>query len=217
MVEESRLDIQRCAFEGRAMRVRDSVREAGSGTLESKQGPKMIEIRLQGRGGQGVVVASEILARACFEEGRYPQCYSLFGGERRGAPVAAFVRISDSKIYLKCDIDHPNHLVLFDKTLFDEKEILERVVPGGFLLFNMDEYQSDALKNYTVGTIDALEISKRNALGAMVNTAILGAYIRLTRIVSLDRLLKVITETVPGAIDQNVAAATEAYERVSII
>ena len=177
----------------------------------------MIEIRLQGRGGQGVVVASEILARACFEEGMYPQCYSLFGGERRGAPVAAFVRISDSKIYLKCDIDHPNHLVLFDKTLFDEREILERVVPGGFLLFNMDEYQSDALENYTVGTIDALEISKKNALGAMVNTAILGAYIRLTQIVSLDRLLKVITETVPGAIDQNVAAAREAYERVSII
>jgi len=217
VVEESRLDIQCCAFEGRAMGVRDSVREAGSGTLESKQGPKMIEIRLQGRGGQGVVVASEILARACFEEGMYPQCYSLFGGERRGAPVAAFVRVGDSKIYLKCDIDHPNHLVLFDKTLFDEKEILERVVPGGFLLFNMDEYQSDALKGYTVGTIDALEISKKNALGAMVNTAILGAYIRLTQIVSLDRLLKVIEETVPGAIDQNVAAAREAYERVSII
>ena len=178
----------------------------------------MIEIRLQGRGGQGVVVASEILARACFEEGMYPQCYSLFGGERRGAPVAAFVRISDSKIYLKCDIDHPNHLILFDKTLFSEKEILEQVVPGGFLLFNMDEsYQSDAFKDYTVGTINALEISKKNGLGAVVNTAVLGAYIRLTQIISLDRLLKVIKETVPAAIDQNVSAAKEAYEKLSII
>lgn len=55
----------------------------------------MIEIKFQGRGGQGVVVASEILARACFEAGMYPQCYSLFGGERRGAAVAAFVRVSD--------------------------------------------------------------------------------------------------------------------------
>ncbi len=194
------------------------MRETGSGTLELKQGPKMIEIRLQGRGGQGVVVASEILARACFEEGMYPQCYSLFGGERRGAPVAAFVRISDSKIYLKCDIDHPNHLILFDKTLFSEKEILEQVVPGGFLLFNMDEsYQSDAFKDYTVGTINALEISKKNGLGAVVNTAVLGAYIRLTQIISLERLLKVTKETVPAAIDQNVSAAKEAYEKLSII
>jgi len=194
------------------------VRETGSGTLELKQGPKMIEIRLQGRGGQGVVVASEILARACFEEGMYPQCYSLFGGERRGAPVAAFVRISDSKIYLKCDIDHPNHLILFDKTLFSEKEILEQVVPGGFLLFNVDEsYQSDAFKDYTVGTINALEISKKNELGAVVNTAVLGAYIRLTQIISLERLLKVTKETVPAAIDQNVSAAKEAYEKLSII
>ncbi len=178
----------------------------------------MIEIRLQGRGGQGVVVASEILARACFEEGMYPQCYSLFGGERRGAPVAAFVRISDNKIYLKCDIDHPNHLIVFDKVLFNEKEILKQVVAGGFLLLNMDEgYQSVALQDYTVGTIDALEISKRNGLGAVVNTAILGAYIRLTQVISLDRLLKVIKETVPGAIDQNVAAAREAYERLSVM
>ena len=194
------------------------MRETGSGTLELKQGPKMIEIRLQGRGGQGVVVASEILARACFEEGMYPQCYSLFGGERRGAPVAAFVRISDSKIYLKCDIDHPNHLILFDKTLFSEKEILEQVIPGGFLLFNMDgSYQSDAFKDYTVGTINALEISKKNGLGAVVNTAVLGAYIRLTQIISLERLLKVTKETVPAAIDQNVSAAKEAYEKLSII
>lgn len=190
----------------------------GSRAVELRQGPKMIEIRLQGRGGQGVVVASEILARACFEEGMYPQCYSLFGGERRGAPVAAFVRISDSKIYHKCDIDHPNHLIVFDKALFSEKEVLEQVVPGGFLLLNVDEeYQSGALKDYTVGTINALEISKRNGLGAVVNTAILGAYIRLTQVISLDRLLKVIEETVPGAIDQNVAAAKEAHEIVSLM
>jgi len=178
----------------------------------------MIEIRLQGRGGQGVVVGSEILARACFEEGMYPQCYSLFGGERRGAPVAAFVRISDNKIYLKCDIDHPNHLIVFDKALFNEKEILKQVGAGGFLLLNMDEgYLSAALKDYTVGTIDALEISKRNGLGAVVNTAILGAYVRLTQVIGLDRLLKVIEETVPGAVDQNVAAAREAYERLSVM
>jgi len=177
----------------------------------------MIEIKFHGRGGQGVVVASEILARACLEQGMYPQCYSLFGAERRGAPVAAFVRVSDEKIYLKCDIDHPNHLILFDTTLVNEKEISEQVVPGGFLLLNGDNsYNRDALKSYTVGSVDALKIARKNGLEAIVNTAILGAYVRLTEIVSLDMLLKVIRDTVPRAIDQNVAAAQEAYEKLSL-
>ena len=177
----------------------------------------MIEIKFQGRGGQGVVVASEILARACFGQGKYPQCYSLFGAERRGAPVAAFVRVSDEKIYLKCDIDHPNHLILFDTTLVNEKQISEQMVPGGFLLRNGDNsYNSDALKSHTVGSVDALKIARKNGLEAIVNTAILGAYVRLTEIVSLDTLLKVIRDTVPGAIDQNVAAAQEAYEKLSL-
>ena len=122
----------------------------------------MIEIKFQGRGGQGVVVASEILSRACFEEGHYPQCFSVFGGERRGAPVASFIRISDEKIYLKCDIDRPGHLVFFDGSLFDEKRISEQITHGGVLLLNTDEVcQFGALGDLKVGQINALEISKK--------------------------------------------------------
>jgi len=179
---------------------------------------RMIQIKFLGKGGQGVVVASEILARACFEENLYSQCFSLYGGERRGAIVAAFVRIDQKKIYLKCDIDRPNHLILFDKSLFNEKEVIEQVEPGGYLLLNMEKsHPLNALKPYKVGQINALEISKKNGLGAIVNTAILGAYVRLTNIISLDMLLKVISETVPTAADQNVMAAKEAYERLSVV
>jgi len=178
----------------------------------------MIEIKFLGKGGQGVVIASEILARACFQENLYPQCFSLFGGERRGASVAAFVRVDDKKIYLKCDIDRPNHLVLFDESLFNGKDVMDQVEPGGVLLLNMGKNDSlVALNRYRVGQINALEISKRSGLGAIVNTAILGAYVRLTQMTSLDTLLRVIAETVPTAIDQNVMAAKEAYERVSMI
>ena len=178
----------------------------------------MIEITFQGRGGQGVVVASEILSRACFEEGHYPQCFSVFGGERRGAPVASFIRISDEKIYLKCDIDRPGHLVFFDGSLFDEKRISEQITPGGVLLLNTDEVcEFSALGDLKVGQISALEISKKNGLGSIVNTAILGAYIRLTQTVGLESLLKVIEKTVPAAIEQNAEAAKEAYEKLSII
>jgi 2-oxoacid:acceptor oxidoreductase gamma subunit (pyruvate/2-ketoisovalerate family) len=178
----------------------------------------MIQIKFLGRGGQGVVVASEILARACFEENLYPQCFSLYGGERRGAVVAAFVRVDRGKIYLKCDIDRPNHLILFDKSLFNGKEVIEQVEPGGSLLLNSEkDFPLKELGTFNVGRIDALEISKKNGLGAIVNTAILGAYVRLTNIISLDTLLRVISETVPAAADQNVMAAKEAYERLPIV
>ena len=178
----------------------------------------MIQIKFLGKGGQGVVVASEILARACFEENLYPQCFSLYGGERRGATVAAFVRVDQKKIYLKCDIDRPDHLILLDKSLFNEKEVAGQVDPGGSLLLNLEkDYPLDALKTFKVGRIDALEISRKNGLGAIVNTAILGAYVRLSNLVSLDTLLRVISETVPTAADQNVMAAKEAYERLSVV
>ncbi len=181
------------------------------------KGLGMIEIRFQGRGGQGVVVASEIFARACFEEGRYSQGYSIFGGERRGAPVAAFVRISNEKIYLKCDIEHPDHLVMFDSCLFSPAEIEAQLRPGGTLLFNIaGDLEPRLSGNYRVGLIDAQKISRNHGLGAIVNTAVLGAYARLSGIVSLDAVLKEIANAVPAAVEENLAAAKEAYESVTM-
>ena len=181
-------------------------------------GGKMIEIKFLGRGGQGVVVASEVLARACFAQGMYSQSYSLFGGERRGAPVAGFVRVSDRKIYLKCDIDRPNHLVLFDKSLFNEEEIHAQLVPEGYVLVNGDgSFRPGDLEGYRVGRIDALEIAKKHGLGSIINTAILGAYVRLTEMVRLETLIKVIGETISTAAEANIAAAREAYEKATIL
>ncbi len=186
--------------------------EVGTDTLS------MIEIKFLGTGGQGVVIASEILARACFEEGLYPQSFSIFGGERRGAPVAAFVRVSDKKIWLKCEIDRPNHLVLFDPSLVSEEEIGQRVVPGGTLLFNTEgRSRPRALREYRIGVIDAGDVSKRNGLGGIVNTSVLGGYVRLSQIVKLETLLKVIRETVPTAVEQNISAAREAYEKIFLL
>jgi 2-oxoacid:acceptor oxidoreductase gamma subunit (pyruvate/2-ketoisovalerate family) len=178
----------------------------------------MIEIRFQGRGGQGVVIASETFARACFEANMYPQCYSVFGGERRGAPVAAYVRISDRKIHLKCDIEKPNHLVIFDPSLFSEREIAEQVVKGGTLLINAEEVQmSDILREYKVGKINAFEISRRNGLGSILNTAVLGAYVGLTKIVDLPVLLNSIRQSIPAEVEKNMEAAKEGYEKVALL
>jgi len=99
----------------------------------------MIEIKFNGRGGQGVVIASEILGRAFFLEGKYPQCFSLFGGERRGAPVVGFLRIDDEPILLKCQIKRPDQMIIFDLSLIDETEILKELKPSGVILFNSNK------------------------------------------------------------------------------
>ena len=96
----------------------------------------MIEISFSGRGGQGVVIASQILGMAFFKAGHYPQCYSVFGGERRGAPLASFLRVDSQKILLKCEIKHPNEFICFDESLLDPEEVRAQLVPGGNILIN---------------------------------------------------------------------------------
>jgi len=178
----------------------------------------MIEIKFLGRGGQGVVLASQLLARACFEEGLYPQSFSIFGGERRGAPVAAFVRVDRKKIYLKCDIDQPDHLVLFDPSFWKDQSIIAQIKPGGSVLVNIGRngLEGEKPESLTLGSIDALKISLSRGLGAIVNTAVLGAYVRFSGLIRLDTLIRVMRENLPAAVDQNVAAAREAFESLHV-
>ncbi|NPB02837.1 MAG: pyruvate ferredoxin oxidoreductase, partial [Thermotogae bacterium] len=85
----------------------------------------MIEIRIHGRGGQGAVVASEILARAFFKEGKYIQAFPHFGVERRGAPVAAFVRVGDpGSLFVRTNIYEPDHVIVLDPTLLTAVNVL---------------------------------------------------------------------------------------------
>lgn len=178
----------------------------------------MLEIKFQGRGGQGVVVASELLGRACFEEGLYPQCFSVFGGERRGAPVAAFVRVSDRKIHLKCDVTKANHLILFDAEMVSPAQIAEQVADDGIVLFNGSRIRDPEIqRGMKMCFIDGLDIAKRNGLGSIVNTAVLGAYVGLSAIISLNTLLAVIAENVPSAVEQNIRAAKQAFDQVSTL
>jgi pyruvate ferredoxin oxidoreductase gamma subunit len=83
-----------------------------------------------------VVTASQMLGLAFFKAGMYPQCYSLFGGERRRAPVVSFLRVDQEKILLKCEIKNPNQLLIFDSSLIDPDEIRRQVVPGTRILVN---------------------------------------------------------------------------------
>jgi 2-oxoisovalerate ferredoxin oxidoreductase gamma subunit len=178
----------------------------------------MIEIKFRGRGGQGAVVASEILGRAFFLEGKYPQCFSLFGGERRGAPVVGFLRVDDEPILLKCQIYHPDQLIIFDFSLIDEMEILKELKPSGSLLINthkgIDSFKE--LRRFRIGLIDAGSIARSLRLGATFNTAMLGAYVRLTNLIAMETLTETVKAMAPAKKEENVEAVREAYHQVKI-
>lgn len=179
----------------------------------------MIEIKFYGRGGQGAVIASQILAKVFFLMGKYPQCFSVFGGERRGAPVASFLRVDDKKILLKCEITRPDEMVFMAPDLVDEKEIEAVLKPNGLILINnaLTTHEFMALRKFRLAFVDALSIAEEVGLGATINTAILGAYAKASGAVTMEFLEKAIRDTVPAKIEANVEAAQRAYEMTRLV
>ncbi len=178
----------------------------------------MNEIKFIGRGGQGVVIASQMLGLAFFKAGLYPQCFSVFGGERRGAPVMSFLRVDEKKILLKCGIRNPHELICLDDSLIDTEEILSSLRTGGRICINTEQaYESfDALHSYALALIDARKISESLGLGRVMNTAVLGAHWRMVDHLPLDSLLSAIETMIPAKKRENLDAARQAYETVNI-
>lgn len=182
----------------------------------------MIELRIHGRGGQGAVVASKTLAHAAFLTGRYVQSYPDYGVERRGAPVVAFARIAEpgDEFFVRQDIRKPHHILVLDGTLLDSANPMAGLRPNGWVVVNtQDPPETLGIDpGFRVATVDASQIALSHGLGTaaqpVVNTSILGAFVRATNIVTLDELLTAIGMQVPVKADENKAAAAEAYERV---
>lgn len=177
----------------------------------------MRELRIHGRGGQGAVIASKLLAVALFKEGRWVQSFPAFGVERRGAPVTAFLRVADVPIRLRCEISEPDDLIILDPTLIAATDVTAGLKPGGLILINSNrppEYYEELSHRFIVATVDASAIAQRNGLGSrsqpIVNTAILGAFAVASGIVSLEAVCSAIAEEVPMHREANVAAAREA-------
>ncbi len=173
----------------------------------------MLEIQFSGRGGQGVVSASQILGLAFFKAGQYPQCYSVFGGERRGAPVLSFLRVDREKILLKCEIRRPGELICLDDSLVDPEQIKTLLLPHGRILINTRQ-SADAfggLQDFDLAVIDASAVSREIGLGSIINTTVLGAYCRFTGHIHLDVLLEAVAEMVPAKKEENMNAIRRAY------
>ncbi|EFK06029.1 putative pyruvate ferredoxin oxidoreductase subunit gamma [delta proteobacterium NaphS2] len=178
----------------------------------------MVEIKFCGRGGQGVVLASQILAEVFFRLNLYPQCYSLFGGERKGAPVTGFLRVDEKKIYLKCEIKKPDHLIYLSQDLVNISEIESILKPEGMVLINtpLDVTRYEPLRKFRLVLIDAFQIAEEQGLGSTINTAILGAYARASNQLPLDILEAVVHDLVPAKADANVRAVKQAFQMKKI-
>ena len=180
----------------------------------------MKEIRFHGRGGQGTVVASKVLASAIAHEGKHIQAFPEFGVERRGAPVTAYLRIDDTDIYEKSKIYEPDHVIVLDPTLLNTVKVTEGLKKGGWIIVNTEKEPSELPFNgeYRLATIDARAIAERLGLGPktapIVNTAILGSVVRTLGLCQYDSLAEAIDKEVPIKKKENKEAAKESFEKV---
>ena len=178
----------------------------------------MVGIRFHGRGGQGAVVASKILAHAYFKQGLYVQAFPSFGMERKGAAVSAFVRLDSAPIVERGDIKNPDVVIVLDSSLLRKVDVTQGAKPGALILLNCKERENQNPINgsFRVAGVDAVKIALQHGLGSktapIINTVILGAYARMSGDLALANLLEAIEKGAPVNQKQNMAAAEAAYE-----
>lgn len=173
----------------------------------------MLQIILQGRGGQGAQLAGNLLAMAFFAEGRQVQSFATYGGARRGTPVSSFLRVDEKPIRLRCEIERADALLVFDASLL-EGRLLAAAGPRTLIVVNSrrssTQFAAD-LPGYRVLPVDGIAISQRHGLGRIVNSALLGAFVRALEAPSLEALSRVIAEEAPKQERENADACVEGY------
>ncbi len=155
-----------------------------------KQNPKeMLEIRWHGRGGQGAVTASKVLAESAMALGKYIQAFPEYGSERQGAPVKSFTRISDKRIMTHAQVTAPDVVLVLDPSLLSAVDVTEGLPPDGILIINTPDAPAEMrrkmkLQGRRLYTVDATGISLRNVGKAIPNTPMVGAFVGVTGLLS---------------------------------
>ena len=180
----------------------------------------MFQVRIHGRGGQGVVTAAELLALAAFLEGRHAQAFPSFGSERTGAPVVSFCRIDDREIRVREPIMAPDALIIQDPTLLHQVDVFGGMTPGGWILINTGRELAalgleDLTRDFKLLTVPASDIAREHVGRPMPNAALLGGFAALTGLVSLESVTAAINNRFPSAVARgNAAAAAAAHTHV---
>jgi pyruvate ferredoxin oxidoreductase gamma subunit len=187
----------------------------------------VFEVRIHGRGGQGVVTAAELLSLATFDEGRCAQAFPSFGSERMGAPVVSFCRIDDHEIRIREPVMEPDALIVGDPTLLHQVDVFGGCKPEGFILINtakgfdelgLGEFVKD-FRHERLLTVPASDLAREHLAPparAVANAALLGGFVALTGVISLDSVVSAIRERFTGTVGEgNVAAAQAAHAWVT--
>ena len=188
--------------------------------VESLLKTKAYEIRWHGRGGQGTITAAKIAAQAAYLEGyRGVTVAPAFGAERRGTPVSASARIAPEPVLVMCQIEKPDVVVVLDHTLLKYEEVLSGLGEDGWLIVNsaLPPQELNLKDNFNIATADATAVCQELGLVVagltVVDTAILGAFVRATSAVSLTSIEKVIEERFSGTtLEANLTAVRRTYE-----
>lgn len=177
-------------------------------------------IRIDGRGGQGAVLASKILAQAFYRQGMWVQAFPAFGMERRGAPVSAYVRVDDRPILRRGRIEVADTVIVLDPALLEMIDVTQGLAEGGLLLLNHPQAPAELALNgsFRIATLDATKLALAHELGSstspIVNTVVLGAFACLDEDLELGNVLGAIEQYTPIKIDANVEAARLAHGAV---
>jgi pyruvate ferredoxin oxidoreductase gamma subunit len=183
----------------------------------------LFEVRIHGRGGQGVVTAAEMLSVAAFDEGRHAQAFPSFGSERTGAPVVSFCRFGDAPIRTREPIAEPDALIVQDPTLLHQVDLFSGLGPDGYVLINssrdLDQLGLGELRERfraeRLLSVPATELAREHLGRPLPNAALLGGFAALTRALKLRSVTAAIRERFPGkAGEGNAAAARACCERV---
>ncbi|MBI5791836.1 MAG: 2-oxoacid:acceptor oxidoreductase family protein [Rhodocyclales bacterium] len=183
----------------------------------------MFQVRIHGRGGQGVVTAAEMLSIAAFEEGRHAQAFPSFGSERTGAPVVAFCRIADKEIRLREPIMEPDAIIIQDPTLLHQVDVFAGLKKDGYILINTTKtFEQLGLGDFVrdwhperLCTVSATELSIKHVGRPVPNVPLLGGCAAVSSIIKLESVATAIRDKFSGKVaDGNIAAATEAYNIV---
>jgi len=182
----------------------------------------MFEMRFHGRGGQGAVMASKVLAKALAEEGHVVKAIPSFGFERRGAPVAAFLRFSDKQIRQVTNIYKPDCIVCLDPTLSKSVDIFKGINDNAVYIQATKKDISELSFPDTVskvGVCDAFGLAMEIIGRPITNTIMLGVFARTTGLVSIEAINKAMESVAfrDAALDKNIKAVRLGYEKTTVL
>jgi len=181
---------------------------------------KLLEVRWHGRGGLGAVTSAELVARAAVSEGKYAQSFPSFGPERRGAPVLAFLRVSDEFIRIRTAIYQPDIVAVLDPGLLYAVDVTSGLKDGGKIIINSkkspDELKSEFGYKWPVAAVNATKIARETIGMPITNTAMIGALLKVTEIVEMDSLVAQLQERFGLRARANIEAMKRAYNETVI-